>query len=292
MNPYDVDNVVAEGPEQNRQNAASTLKMRLATTFAAAVHWSPAIIVAVFALLLWQFVAVAFDLPRALLPRPSEVWHAAVENRIVLLKAFASTGIAAASGLVSAICIGSLISVAFSQSRAIRIAFFPYVIFLQTVPIVAITPLLIIWSGYQFRTVVIVTVIICLFPIVNSVTAGLTAIDRRWADLFSLYGAGRGKTLLRLRIPAAIPNLVLGTKTSSGLAVIGAIVAEFFVGSGTAYEGLGSLMADWQGFVKTAALIAAVFTSTLLGLILFGLVHLASITLLRRWMNLSTTQPG
>ena len=85
-----------------------------------------------------------------------------------------------------------------------------------------------------------------------------------------------------------MPYLVLGAKTSSGLAVIGAIVAEFFVGNGTVYDGLGSLMADWQGFVKTAALIAAVFTSTLLGLILFGLVHMASRTLLRRWMKVST----
>ncbi|MCA9139981.1 MAG: ABC transporter permease [Planctomycetales bacterium] len=291
MNPYDIEKSVSDGPEPNRDDAASGLKDRLGATVATAVGWAPAVIVAGIALLVWQFVAVAFELPRALLPRPAEVWQAALENRIVLLKAFASTGIAATSGLLTAICIGSLISVAFSQSRAIRVAFFPYVIFLQTVPIVAITPLLIIWSGYQFRTVVIVTVIICLFPIVNSVTAGLITIDRQWADLFSLYGTGRVKTLLRLRIPAAIPNLVLGAKTSSGLAVIGAIVAEFFVGNGTAYEGLGSLMASWQAFLKTAALIAAVFTSTLLGLILFGLVDVVSRTLLRRWMNVSGTLP-
>ena len=245
----------------------------------------PTIIVAAVAIAIWQVIAWGFDLPPALLPKPRQVLEAAMENQAELAKALYSTGLAAASGLVAAVTVGSLISVAFSQSRRIRRAFFPYVIFLQTVPIVAITPLLIIWSGYQFRTVVIVTVIVCLFPIVNSVTAGLTAIDRQWSDLFSLYGAGRAKKLMRLQIPAAVPYLVLGAKTSSGLAVIGAIVAEFFVGNGTKYDGLGTLMTHWQAFVRTDALIAAVFASTVLGLILFGIVHLLSLTVLRRWTD-------
>jgi NitT/TauT family transport system permease protein len=247
-------------------------------------RWSTTVVVAIAALGLWQTIAWGFDLPRALLPKPMQVWEAAVKHRSALLTGLYSTGIAAGLGLLSAIAIGSLISVAFSQSRRIRLAFFPYVIFLQTVPIVAIAPLLIIWSGYQLRTVVIVTVIVSLFPIVNSVTAGLTAIDRQWADLFSLYGAGRAKRLARLQVPAAVPYLVLGAKTSSGLAVIGAIVAEFFVGNGTSYDGLGTLMTAWQGFMKTDALIAAVFASTLLGMSLFGAVHLLSRTVLRRWM--------
>jgi NitT/TauT family transport system permease protein len=153
------------------------------------------------------------------------------------------------------------------------------VILLQTVPIVAVAPLLIIWSGYTFRTVVIVTVIVCLFPIVNSVTAGLLAIDRDTSDLFRLYGASRMKRLTRLQIPSAIGQLMLGTKTSSGLAVIGAIVAEFFVGNGTSYDGLGTLMTGWQALTKTDALIA----SAILGLALFGSVQLVSATLLRRW---------
>ena len=249
------------------------------------MHWMPAIAVAVLALVLWHVVAVAFELPKALLPKPALVWEAAAEHRPELLRGLLTTGIAATAGLLAAIAIGSLISIAFSQSRRVRMAFFPYVIFLQTVPIVAIAPVLIIWSGYEFRTVVIVTVIVCLFPIINNVTAGLLAADRQLVDLFSLYGAGKTKRLLRLQIPTAVPYLGLGAKTSSGLAVIGAIVAEFFVGSGTEYDGLGTLMTHWQGFVKTDALIAAVFASTLLGMALFGAVHFVSRTLLSRWTN-------
>lgn len=252
-------------------------------------HWLSAVMVAVAAVALWQTAAVGFQLPKALLPRPLVVLQAALDYRVELMRGFITTGIAAAAGLLSAVAIGSLISVAFSQSSRVRMAFFPYVIFLQTVPIVAIAPLLIIWSGYEFRTVVIVTVIVCLFPIVNSVTAGLMAADRQLLDLFKLYGAGSTRRLFRLQIPTAVPYLILGAKTSSGLAVIGAIVAEFFVGngSGAEYDGLGTLMTYWQGFVKTDALIAAVFASTLLGLVLFGMVHLIGRIVLRRWTDLS-----
>ena len=277
----------AEEPSVSRPVTKARPLIQVAAPWATRglIQWGPALLVVVVAVAIWQAVTWRYALPAALLPRPWAVWEAANSNRVELLKAFYTTGLAAAVGLLAAIAIGSLISIAFSQSKSIRLAFFPYIIFLQTVPIVAITPLLIIWSGYQFRTVVIVTVIVSLSPIVNSVTAGLTAIDRQWSDLFALYGAGRAKKLARLQIPAAVPYLVLGAKTSSGLAVIGAIVAEFFVGSGSKYDGLGTLMTHWQGLVKTDALIAAVFASTLLGLVLFGIIHLASRTLLRKWMR-------
>ncbi|OYP37000.1 ABC transporter permease [Rhodopirellula sp. MGV] len=254
----------------------------------ALVTWTPVLAVAMVTLLVWWGIVRAWDLPRALLPLPSQVWDAVLVHRVELFRGFLTTGLASFAGLLSAVTLGCLISVGFSQSRRIRLAFFPYVVFLQTVPIVAIAPLLITWSGYEFRTVVIVTVIVCLFPVVNNVTAGLTMIDHAWGDLFQLYGASRTQKLVKLQMPSAIPSLVIGAKTSSGLAVIGAIVAEFFVGngSGNQYDGLGTLMTHWQGFVKTDALIAAVFASTLLGLLLFGLVHLISITLLSRWMRL------
>ena len=150
----------------------------------------------------------------------------------------------------------------------------------------AIAPLLVIWSGYTFRTVVLVTVIISLFPISNSVAAGLLAIPQDRLDLFRLYGASRLQTLWRLRIPTAVAHLVVGAKTSSGLAVIGAIVAEFFVGNGGAnYSGLGTLMTGWQTLGRTAPLIAALCISTLIGVIMFATVELISRSLLRRWMN-------
>lgn len=240
--------------------------------------------VALFGLLMWESIVWLYDLPKALLPTPRQCVAAAIEYRTSLVRGVYSTGVAAVIGLATAILVGSLVAILFSQSRKLRLAFFPYVVLLQTVPIVAIAPLLIIWSGYTLRTVVIATVIVCLFPIINSVTAGLMSVNREMSDLFKLYGAGRGQRLWRLQIPSAIGHLVLGAKTSSGLAVVGAIVAEFFVGNGTDYDGLGTLMTKWQGLAKTDAIIAAIVASTILGLTLFSFVQFLSVTVLRRWI--------
>ena len=240
-------------------------------------------VMALLALACWELAVWCFDLPAALLPTPRAVLAAAIENAGDLTKGILVTGAAAGLGLVLAITVGGLLSIVFSLSKLLRLALFPYVVFLQTVPIVAIAPLLIIWSGYEFRTVLIVTVIVCLFPIINSVTAGLTSIDHDLDDLFLLYGSGRWQRLVRLQIPSAVPDLLVGAKTSSGLAVIGAIVAEFFVENGSGTPGLGTLMTGWQGQIATAPLIAALFASTLVGLVLFATVHLLSVTALRRW---------
>lgn len=239
--------------------------------------------VAVVALMAWEFVVWYFQLPKALLPTPRQCLSAAFREGPTLLRGTFSTGIAALSGLLAATVIGSTIAVVFSQSRKLRLAFYPYVILLQTVPIVAVAPLLIIWSGYTFRTVVIVTVIVCLFPIVNSMTKGLLSVQRDASDLFRLYGASRTMRLMRLQIPSALSDLMVGVKTSSGLAVIGAIVAEFFVGNGTKYDGLGTLMTGWQALLKTDALIAALFASAALGLLMFMSVHWIAERLLGRW---------
>ena len=241
--------------------------------------------VALFAIATWQWIVWYWGLPKALLPTPGQTFDAAVKYREVLLKGLFSTAIAAVMGLVVAISLGSIISIALSQSKWLRVAIFPYIILLQTVPIVAVAPLLIIWSGYTFRSVVIVTVIVCLFPIVNSVTAGLTRIDQDMSDLFDLYKVRRRKRLQKLLIPSAINDLMIGSKTSSGLAVIGAIVAEFFVGNGTRYDGLGTLITGWQALSKTDALIAALFVSAALGLAMFATVHFIGAVVLRRWTS-------
>lgn len=241
--------------------------------------------VALLLVVVWQIVVWWLDLPRILLPAPWRVAAAAWQYRRELLTATAVSGAAAASGLAVSVVVGSAIATAFSQVRWIRTAFYPYVIFLQTVPIVAIAPLLITWSGYRFRTVVLVTAIICLFPIISNVTAGLTAIDRDLRDLFRIYGAGRALTLWKLRIPTAAGYLMLGMRISSGLSVIGAIVAEFFVSNGASYQGLGAWMTVWQTRAQTDALIAALLANTLLGLVMFGGVQLLGATLLRRWVH-------
>lgn len=248
--------------------------------------WIPTVLLAIVVVAIWQAIVMIYALPPILLPAPLAVLQAAWETRDELSRGAVVTGGAAMAGFLLSLVVGTIVASLMSQSRMLRLALYPYVILLQTVPIVAIAPLLVIWSGYTFRTVVLVTLIISLFPIINNVAAGLLAIPQDRLDLFRLYGASRLQTLWRLRIPTAISHLVVGAKTSSGLAVIGAIVAEFFVGNGGAnYSGLGTLMTGWQTLGRTAPLMAALCISTLIGVIMFATVDLISRSLLRRWMN-------
>ena len=245
-------------------------------------YLAPVIVFAIVATI-WHFVVVWFKVPAIILPSPVAVTNALWHERIVLLKASWVTLQAAAVGLFFSAVFGSLIAVLFSQSSLIRVAMYPYVIFLQTVPIVAIAPLLIIWSGNNFRTIVLVATIISIFPVIANVTSGLLSINENLSELFRMQSATRWQMLTKLRIPAAIPQLVLGLRVSSGLAVIGAIVAEFFVGNAGQYDGLGTIMTSRQANLKTAELIAALMACTGLGILLFASVNGLGATLLRRW---------
>lgn len=247
------------------------------------VSTSVVVAVAILVVVIWQAVVVVMDLPKILLPSPVQVAQAAVREGALLAKASLATGMTATVSLLVALVVGGALAVLFSQSRLLRRALFPYVVFLQTVPIVAIAPLLIIWSGYTFRTAVIATVIICLFPVVNNTTIGLLSVRRDHDDLFRMYGVSRWRRLISLQLPTAVTQTMVGLRVSSGLAVIGAIVAEFFVSNGTTYDGLGALMTAWQAQSKTDALMAALIVSALLGLVLFGLVQFCSEVVLRRW---------
>jgi NitT/TauT family transport system permease protein len=250
----------------------------------ALVEAAPALATAVAVVALWQCSVGHWQIPAYLLPSPAQVATAAWEKRVALVHAFGVTARGAVAGLAGAAAVGTALAILFSQSRMLRIAVYPYVVFLQTVPIVAIAPLLVTWSGYGERTVILVSAIIALFPILSNVTAGLLALDANHRDLFRLYRAGRGPTLLRLRLPTAMGHLAQGLRISCGLAVIGTIVGEFFVGRGGDSPGLGAVMDRWLAMGKTDALIAAVLLSSLLGLTMFAAVSLLTDQLLRRYL--------
>jgi NitT/TauT family transport system permease protein len=233
--------------------------------------------------LVWHVLVVALRIPEVILPKPTAVLNAMWADRWTLLMGSWVTLQAAGAGMLVSTAVGCLVAILFSQSSLLRTALYPYVIFLQTVPIVAIAPLLIVWSGLNFRTVVLVSCIICIFPIISNVTSGLIAMDQNHVDLFRMQGGSRWQTLTKLRIPAAIPNLVLGLRISCGLSVIGAIVGELFVSNSTDYDGLGTIMNAMQAQLKTAQLIGAVIACTLLGILLFLTVQGLDAWVLRRW---------
>ena len=133
---------------------------------------------------------------------------------------------------------GVALAILFAQSRLIARAFFPYAVVLQVTPIVAIAPLIIIWVNNTLASLLVCAWIVAFFPILANTTLGLNSIDRNLEALFRLYGATRWQTLVRLRIPSALPYFFAGLKVSGGLALIGAVVAEFVAGAGGRESGL------------------------------------------------------
>jgi NitT/TauT family transport system permease protein len=213
-----------------------------------------------------------------LVPAPSSVLRALIEDRNELITAFLSTTASALIGFLLSTVAGIGIAVFLSSSRAIQKAFYPYAVFFQTVPIIAIAPLLVIWFGYGMRTVVASAFVVSIFPVIANTLSGILSTDPALRDLFRLYGASTLVTLFKLRFPAALPQILTGLRVASGLAVIGAIVGEFIGG-----QGLGSVVDVARTQQRVDKVFAAVLLASVLGLALFGLINLVSYVTLRRW---------
>jgi NitT/TauT family transport system permease protein len=245
----------------------------------------PPLATAVAVVLLWHVAVAATGVAPYLLPAPAVVAREAAAHAGDLVAATLRTATAAVIALAASIVVGLAIAFVFSQSRTIARSFYPYAIFLQTVPIVAIAPLVISWSGPGFRSVVLIAFLVSVFPIVTSATAGLTAIDRDLHELFRICRATRWQTFWKLRLPHALPDLVTGAQVAGGLAVIGAIMGEVFAGYGADARGLGYLVTATASQLKTAYLFAAVIACTLLGLVVFGTLGWLRAIVTARWRD-------
>lgn len=243
-----------------------------------AERWVPPLVSLLALAGLAELAIRVLDVSPLLLPPPSAVLAVAVAQAPALGRALARTATAVLLGLGLSAAAGVALAVLLSSSRWVERAFYPYAIFFQVVPIVAIAPLLVIWFGYGLRAVVASAFIVSIFPVIANTLAGLLAVDPALRDLFRLYGASRLATLFRLRLPAALPYLMTGLRIAAGLAVIGAIVGEFVGGGGLGVVILGAMRQQ-----RTDLVFAAVGYASLLGLALFGVVSLASRLSLRHW---------
>lgn len=246
-----------------------------------AARLSPPVVTLAAVLGAWEVAVRALEVPRYLLPPPSDVARAAVAAAGPLARAAAVTGEAALAGFGLAAVVGAAAGVALSTSRWIERGFYPYALFLQTVPIVAVAPLLVLWFGPGLRAVAVSAFIVSVFPVVANTLAGMRAVEPGLRDLFHLYGASRLARLVKLELPSALPNVVTGLRVASGLAVIGAIVGEFVAGFSEGAAGLGITVLSAYRELRTDLLFAAVLSSSLLGLALFGAVGAIGGALLR-----------
>ena len=221
---------------------------------------------------------------RFLLPPPhSVVTEGFIDHSVrnEILGATYHTALVALVGLVIASIIGISVAVAMSQARWIERSLFPWAVVLQTVPILAIVPLIGFWWGFDFRSRVLVCVLISLFPMITSTLFGLRSAGPGLHDLFSLRQANRWTRLRKLQFPAALPAIFVGLQTCAGLSVIGAIVGDFFFRQGD--PGIGRLIDNYRAQLASANLFAAITASSLLGIAAFWLVGLIGERVVGRW---------
>jgi NitT/TauT family transport system permease protein len=234
-------------------------------------------------LLLWQLVCTWLDVPSYLVPTPVLIAKTLVADWGLLMDSLLVTLKITFLAFALAVLLGVAIAFVFVQSRFIEVSLFPYAIILQVTPIVAIAPLIIIWVKDTTAALTVCATIMALFPIISNTTLGLRSVNPGLLNLFRLNKATRWQTLWRLRIPSALPYFFGGLRISSGLALIGAVVAEFVAGTGGTGSGLAYqiLQAGFQ--LNIPRLFAALLLITLTGILLFWLMSAISRAMLAGW---------
>jgi len=241
------------------------------------------LLVGVALIVLWHGIVVAYNVPRYLVPSPVVVARAMVEDWGLLSTSLLVTLKITFLAFAAAVTLGVLVAFMFVQSRIVEMSLFPYAVLLQVTPVVAIAPLIIIWVKDPTASLVFCATIVALFPIISNTILGLRSVNPGLVNLFRMNKASRWQTLVRLRIPSALPYFFGGLRISSGLSLIGAVVAEFVAGTGGTGAGLAYqiLQAGYQ--LNIPRLFAALVLITGTGVLLFLLMVFLSRLALGGW---------
>ena len=248
--------------------------------------WVPPLIAFVFFLGLWYLVSTVLldEKRRFLLPPP----HAVVQvsffdsfNRAELFQALWLSTKIAMVGLVIATVIGMAIGIAMSQARWVERSLYPYAVILQCIPTLALVPVIGFWFAFGFTSRLIVTVAISIFPIISSTLFGLQSAEREQHELFTLHKANRLVRLWKLQLPAAMPAIFTGLQVAATLAVVGAVVGDFFFKQGDA--GIGVLIDLYRARLQSEQLFGASLLACLLGVVVFSFFGLLTRTITSSW---------
>ncbi|KAB8312401.1 ABC transporter permease [Erwinia endophytica] len=241
------------------------------------------LLLAIVMLLLWQGLVTEFKVPVFLVPSPVVVAQSLIQNFPSLFMSLLYTLKITLFSFVMATVIGSLIAFLLVQNRFIETALFPYIVFLQVTPIVAIAPLIIIWVKDTTLSLVVCATLMAVFPIISNTTQGLRSVSPGLLSYFELNHASRLQILLRLRIPSALPYFFGALRISSGLSLIGAVVAEFVAGTGGSDTGLAYqiLQAGYQ--LNIPLMFAALLLISLAGFLLFAVMSWLTRRVLSAW---------
>jgi NitT/TauT family transport system permease protein len=234
------------------------------------------VLTGIFILLVWQGVCAAWHIPPYLFPAPSAIAASLYAGAPSLLLALVSTLKVTLLAFALAVLFGTLTAFLFVQSRALEISLLPYAIMLQVTPIAAVAPLIIILIKNLFWALTLCAAVIAVFPIISNTTIGLRSVDPGLLAYFRMNKASRLQILLRLRIPGALPFFMAGLRISSGLALIGAVVAEFVAGTGGNSAGLAYQILQASFQLDIPRMFAALALITVTGVAMAGCMALLS----------------
>ena len=235
-------------------------------------------------IIVWYAISALLGERSFLLPAPHRILTEGFFDPQVLgdiVQALLRTTGVALAGLFFAIIIGIIWATAMSQARWVERSLFPYAVVLQTIPILALVPLIGFWFGFEFFARMVVCIMIALFPMVSNTLFGLQSVDKSHRELFRLQGASRLTVLFKLQFPAALPAIFAGMRISAGLAVVGAIVGDFFFRRGQ--PGIGSLIGTYQSRLAGPELFASIISASLLGVVIFAVFGLLGKLAVGRW---------
>lgn len=234
------------------------------------------------AILAWHLTVTLNNIPKYILPGPADVAQSLYTDWPTLWPALLVTLRITLLALVLALIGGVALAIVLVQSRWVELALFPFAVILQVTPIVAIAPLLLVYTQPQ-TALLICSFLVAFFPILSNMVAGLKSVDHNLLNLYDLYGASRWQTLLYLKIPAAMPYFMAGLRIGGGLALIAAVVAEFAAGSAGQGSGLAYRLLESQYRLNIPRLFAALILLTGTGVAIFGLTSFISWLVLHRW---------
>ena len=242
------------------------------------------VLIGIVALALWEFLVRHYRVEPTVLPAPSAIWIAFMDNLSSLMGSLLVTLRITWTAYFIALAGGLLLAILFSQSRTAEMTLYPYAVILQVTPIVAVTPLILIWTGLDHaeRAATLIALIVAFFPILSNATLGLRSVDPGLIDLFRLYGASRWQVLWRLQLPGALPLILAGSKIAAGLALVGAVVAESAAGSGTS-TGLAWRITEAGFQLQIGKMFAALLLLSLVGIANFYALTFLEWLLLHRW---------
>lgn len=243
----------------------------------------PPLIVLVLFIAVWEITIRMSGVKPYLFPKPSDIARAAAENWRNLLISVRTTLAESVLGFAFSVILGVAFAIGLALSKTVERSVYPYAIILQTIPIVAVAPIIVIWCGAGMNAIVVIAFLIAFFPILSNTLIGLNSTEANMKNLFYLYNATKWQTIWKLRIPAALPYIMAGMKISCSLSVVGAIVGEYVAGIGGLQGGLGYAITVASTRLQTAYLFACGLTAAVMGIVFFLLINALSNRLLRSW---------